>query len=277
VVKKLISAKFWKLGQRKTFLRKMGLESPSGNSTSDDKRKSSKPLMEKRRRARINQSLNELKNLILEAMKKDTSCYSKLEKADILEMTVRYLRSMRNQNMTARVNTNDPSTMARYRAGYNECANEVTRYLMSLDGLDAQVRARLLSHLASYCTPCTPDLKPAQSATEKLQQMQQAQAIALPMASSLGSTHFAVPSPSLLTKHSEPSPSVLNATQFQIVPGQLANGKIAAVLVPSQSGAPVAMVSSPQLIPVFNKTFQSYPIADPQALRPDNDPLWRPW
>ena len=40
---------------------------------------SSKPLMEKRRRARINQSLNELKNLILEAMKKDVSknvmCY----------------------------------------------------------------------------------------------------------------------------------------------------------------------------------------------------------
>ena len=29
--------------------------------------------MEKRRRARINQSLNELKNLILEAMKKDVS------------------------------------------------------------------------------------------------------------------------------------------------------------------------------------------------------------
>ena len=34
---------------------------------------SSKPMMEKRRRARINQSLNELKALILEAMKKDVS------------------------------------------------------------------------------------------------------------------------------------------------------------------------------------------------------------
>lgn len=33
-----------------------------------------------------------------------TSCYSKLEKADILEMTVRYLRSVRNQNMTGRQN-----------------------------------------------------------------------------------------------------------------------------------------------------------------------------
>ena len=133
--------------------------------------------MEKRRRARINQSLNELKNLILEALKKDvsrlirvlcaestestatrffscwarlyswdaflekirklvgrvnlaiyilvfpysrlqpwgqliqshwrcarfsfqTSCYSKLEKADILEMTVKYLRSLKTSQTT---------------------------------------------------------------------------------------------------------------------------------------------------------------------------------
>ena len=169
--------------------------------------------------------------------------------------------------------------MARYRAGYNECVNEVTRYLMSLDGLDVQVRARLLSHLATFCTPCTPIIKPAESATEKLQQMQQPQPITVPMASPLGTTSFALPTPSL-TKHSEINPSVLNTTQFQIVPGQLSNGKIAAVLVPSQN-APVTMVSSPHLIPVFNKaagnfqSFQGYPGV--QALRSDNDPLWRPW
>ncbi len=34
---------------------------------------SNKPIMEKRRRARINHSLNELKTLILDAMKKDVS------------------------------------------------------------------------------------------------------------------------------------------------------------------------------------------------------------
>lgn len=34
---------------------------------------SKKPLMEKMRRARINDSLNELKSLVLEAMKKDVS------------------------------------------------------------------------------------------------------------------------------------------------------------------------------------------------------------
>jgi len=39
--------------------------------------------MEKRRRARINQSLNELKNLILEAMKKDVSQNMALYDSDI--------------------------------------------------------------------------------------------------------------------------------------------------------------------------------------------------
>lgn len=256
----------------------MGLESPTGNPSTEDRRKSSKPLMEKRRRARINQSLNELKNLILEAMKKDTSCYSKLEKADILEMTVRYLRSMRNQNMAARVNnTSDPNTMARYRAGYNECVNEVSRYLMSLDGLDVQVRARLLSHLASYCTPCPPILKPATTAPEKLP-LPHSQAITLPVTSPLAASSF----PPSHSKGLEATPSLLNTTQFQIVPGQLANGKIAAVLVPSQN-APLAMVSTPHLIPVFNKStadfqaFQGIHVPDAQALRPENDPLWRPW
>ena len=38
----------------------------------------SKPIMEKRRRARINESLNELKTLILEAMKKDVSIIQSL-------------------------------------------------------------------------------------------------------------------------------------------------------------------------------------------------------
>lgn len=34
---------------------------------------SNKPIMEKKRRARINNCLNELKNLLLEAMRKDVS------------------------------------------------------------------------------------------------------------------------------------------------------------------------------------------------------------
>lgn len=43
---------------------------------------SNKPIMEKRRRARINNCLNELKTLILDAMKKDVSiCFETCRKA----------------------------------------------------------------------------------------------------------------------------------------------------------------------------------------------------
>ncbi|XP_027558586.1 transcription factor HES-4 isoform X3 [Neopelma chrysocephalum] len=61
---------------------------------------SSKPIMEKRRRARINESLGQLKTLILDALKKDSSRHSKLEKADILEMTVKHLRNLQRAQMT---------------------------------------------------------------------------------------------------------------------------------------------------------------------------------
>jgi len=44
-------------------------------------RRSNKPIMEKRRRARINNCLNELKTLILDATKKDPARHSKLEKS----------------------------------------------------------------------------------------------------------------------------------------------------------------------------------------------------
>uniref|UniRef100_A0A8B9T144 Hes family bHLH transcription factor 2 n=1 Tax=Anas platyrhynchos TaxID=8839 RepID=A0A8B9T144_ANAPL len=53
-----------------------------------------KPLLEKRRRARINESLNQLKALILPLVGKDSSRCSKLEKADILEMTVQFLKEV---------------------------------------------------------------------------------------------------------------------------------------------------------------------------------------
>ncbi|XP_077785698.1 transcription factor HES-1 [Podarcis muralis] len=121
---------------------------PDKPRTASDHRKSSKPIMEKRRRARINESLGQLKTLILDALKKDSSRHSKLEKADILEMTVKHLRNLQRAQMTAALNT-DPTVLGKYRAGFNECMNEVTRFLSTCEGVNAEVRTRLLGHLAS--------------------------------------------------------------------------------------------------------------------------------
>nr|XP_011456335.2 transcription factor HES-1 [Crassostrea gigas] len=111
-------------------------------------RKSKKPLMEKRRRARINNCLVQLKSLVLQAMKKDTTHYSKLEKADILEMTVKYLRSLQRRQMTSAVAA-DPTVAAKYSMGFTECASEVARYLGNSQGINDEVRGRLLGHLSN--------------------------------------------------------------------------------------------------------------------------------
>lgn len=50
-----------------------GTHTPDKPKNASEHRKSSKPIMEKRRRARINESLGQLKTLILDALKKDVS------------------------------------------------------------------------------------------------------------------------------------------------------------------------------------------------------------
>ncbi|XP_077370698.1 transcription factor HES-2-like [Festucalex cinctus] len=84
-------------------------------------RKTMKPLVEKRRRARINDSLNHLKELILPLTGRDKIHYSKLEKADILEMTVRFLSgipSVQHKNSTDS-----------YKEGYKACLQRVSARL----------------------------------------------------------------------------------------------------------------------------------------------------
>ncbi|MEQ2183168.1 hypothetical protein GOODEAATRI_029884 [Goodea atripinnis] len=84
-------------------------------------RKTMKPLMEKRRRARINESLNHLKSLIIPLTGRDKTRYSKLEKADILEMTVKFLSEI------PPVNAKSPS--GGYKEGYKACLQRVSALL----------------------------------------------------------------------------------------------------------------------------------------------------
>lgn len=77
-----------------------------------------------------------------------TTHYSKLEKADILEMTVKYLRSLQRRQMTSAVAA-DPTIAAKYSMGFTECASEVARYLGNSQGINDEVRGRLLGHLSN--------------------------------------------------------------------------------------------------------------------------------
>ncbi|XP_011833065.1 PREDICTED: hairy/enhancer-of-split related with YRPW motif-like protein isoform X1 [Mandrillus leucophaeus] len=119
-------------------------------------RKKRRGIIEKRRRDRINSSLSELRRLVPTAFEKQGS--SKLEKAEVLQMTVDHLKML---HATGGTGFFDARALAvDFRSiGFRECLTEVIRYLGVLEGPSSRadpVRIRLLSHLNSYAAEMEP-------------------------------------------------------------------------------------------------------------------------
>jgi hairy-and-enhancer-of-split protein len=210
-----------------------------------DNRRSNKPIMEKRRRARINNSLNELKTLILDAMKKDPARHSKLEKADILEMTVKHLQNLQRQQAAMSAAT-DPSVVSKFRAGFSECATEVGRF----PGLDPIVKRRLLQHLASCLNQGS-----------KPQEVPQVQ------------VHI-VPNPGNdVAQNNGIILSNGNGTGVQLLPTRLPNGDIALVL-PSAAAPQNQPTNSPLplLVPIPQRTSSTASASSSSNYTPSQSP-----
>uniref|UniRef100_UPI00398E6761 transcription cofactor HES-6-like isoform X2 n=1 Tax=Pristiophorus japonicus TaxID=55135 RepID=UPI00398E6761 len=107
--------------------------------TVKEDRKTRKPLIEKKRRARINESLQELRLILA-----DTE--SKMENAEVLEMTVKRVQNiLRTRNVeTDRFNQ---EANERFAAGYIQCMHEVHTFVSNCPGIDSAVAAELLNHL----------------------------------------------------------------------------------------------------------------------------------
>lgn len=105
-----------------------------------------KPMLERKRRARINRCLDELKELMVTALQSEGENVSKLEKADILELTVQHLHKLRKAKRLTLTST--PVLDAdRFRAGYTHCASEVSKCLAAIPGVDVRLGTKLMSHL----------------------------------------------------------------------------------------------------------------------------------
>lgn len=121
--------------------------------------------MEKKRRERINTSLNDLARLLTDAkmVKSDGGAKAnKLEKADILELTVKHLKALKTEGGDARAEdapTEEPA-VASYKEGFTKCMGVVDQTL-SKAGKDA-LRERLLTHLQS----CLKTLQPVPAPTD---------------------------------------------------------------------------------------------------------------
>ncbi|XP_059200314.1 transcription cofactor HES-6 [Centropristis striata] len=104
-------------------------------------RKMRKPLVEKKRRARINESLHELRVLMA-----DADLQSKMENAEVLEMTVKRVESIL-QNRAQEVDAVNREACERFAAGYIQCMHDVHTFVSSCPGIDPTVAAELLNHL----------------------------------------------------------------------------------------------------------------------------------
>lgn len=149
-----------------------------------------------------------------------------------------------------------PSTnsisLANYRAGFNQCASEITRVVSSLDNTDPTLRTTLLEHLAARCLATKPIDVP-QTRVQLPQPVFTNQPI-LPK----------LPTPSVTSPVSLPffpaqlqsSPGVLPAaTQFQLTPYPVSSGKVA-LLFPTLNPLmmePTSPATKPGLIPVIGK------------------------
>ncbi|KAL0128360.1 hypothetical protein PUN28_003564 [Cardiocondyla obscurior] len=133
--------------------------SPGGDSCQHASRKRRRGMIEKKRRDRINASLGELRRLVPAAARDPHS--AKLEKAEILQLTVEHLRTLRNKGPEGYDSTK--LAMDYHAVGWGECAAEVGRYLVTMEGLDERdpLRLRLLSHLQSFHREHPPSAVPS--------------------------------------------------------------------------------------------------------------------
>lgn len=109
-------------------------------------RKTRKPLVEKKRRARINESLHELRTLLA-----DVETPSKMENAEVLELTVKRVENIL-QNRAKEADNVNREANERFAAGYIQCMHEVHTFISNCPGIDATVAADLLNHLLE-CMP----------------------------------------------------------------------------------------------------------------------------
>lgn len=109
-------------------------------------RKFAKTCVEKKRRDRINRCLDELKDLMSQA--DDKAKYQKMEKAEILEMAVTFMRNLTTSNTQQRTETtNNANNMQNYALAYAQCLNEFQTCLQTAPGIQEEFKSRIMSQM----------------------------------------------------------------------------------------------------------------------------------
>jgi hairy-and-enhancer-of-split protein len=128
-----------------------------------------KPLLERQRRARINRCLDELKEILVSGVQTDGEKMEKaeshrLEKADVLELTVRHLQKLQQQHNNMLKSQQSQGDDEKFRSGFAHCAQEISRILATTRGVDIQIGSSIMVHLGHSLNQITsPPTSPAPS------------------------------------------------------------------------------------------------------------------
>ncbi|XP_072282294.1 transcription factor HES-5-like [Pyxicephalus adspersus] len=125
-----------------------------------EKNKLRKPVVEKMRRDRINNSIEQLKVLLEKEFQKQQPNV-KLEKADILEMAVAYLKEHSLPQTNNLLHQNHRLDME-FRNGYSSCFNQVLSFL-SLRPKQGTTEIKLINHLKSNETTNVSSVPPSRN------------------------------------------------------------------------------------------------------------------
>ncbi|XP_026544696.1 transcription factor HES-7, partial [Notechis scutatus] len=122
-----------------------------------------KPLVEKRRRDRINQNLEELRVLLLQKTQCQTLKNPKVEKAEILELTVEYLQERNKAATPQGANpSEDVSLQTCYAMGFRACFGHLASFIRrSPLSVQRHLWETLHVYLAATLDPSPPDWTPS--------------------------------------------------------------------------------------------------------------------
>lgn len=155
-------------------------------------------------------------------------------------MTVKHLKDLQRQQV-ALSSAADPNVINKFRTGFTECATEVGKF----PGLEASVKRRLLSHLASCLGTAETSSQGANNTASAQQTTTQLQVHILPQVDAT-STIQVQQSNGIVYMNA-------NGTALQLVPTRLPNGNIALVAAGAKTTAapasPATTVSSPASSP----------------------------
>ncbi|XP_037950965.1 enhancer of split m3 protein [Teleopsis dalmanni] len=111
-------------------------------------RKVMKPLLERKRRARINKCLDDLKDLMVECLQQEGEHVTRLEKADILELTVEHMRKLKQRGSLSLQTPNSNAHVESFRSGYVHAADQISQVLVQQRQTD-EIGGKIMKFLSS--------------------------------------------------------------------------------------------------------------------------------